>query len=61
MNHKNPLIVALDVPDIGLAKSLVEQLGDEVNFYKVGLELMMSGDYFPLIKWLKNKKMQSST
>ena len=55
MNHKNSLIVALDVPDIGLAKSLVEEIGDEVGFYKVGLELMMSGDYFPLVKWLKNK------
>jgi orotidine-5'-phosphate decarboxylase len=52
---KTSLIVALDVPDIGVAKSLVEQIGDEVGFYKVGLELMMSGDYFPLVKWLKNK------
>lgn len=46
------LIVALDVPDIPAAKALVQQLGDSVRFYKVGLELFMSGDYFDLIDWL---------
>lgn len=46
------LIVALDVPDIPAAKALVETLGDSVQFYKVGLELFMSGDYFELIDWL---------
>lgn len=46
------LIVALDVPDIPAAKALVEQLDDSVRFYKVGLELFMSGDYFDLIDWL---------
>jgi orotidine-5'-phosphate decarboxylase len=55
MTNENPLIIALDVPDIGLAKSLIDEIGDEAVFYKVGLELMMSGDYFPLVKWLKNK------
>lgn len=49
------LIVALDVPDISAAKQLVNELGDEVVFYKVGLELMMSGEYFLLVKWLKEK------
>lgn len=49
------LIVALDVPDIAAAKKLVDEIGGEVNFYKIGLELMMSGEYFDLIKWLKNK------
>ncbi len=53
------LILALDVPNIDAAKKLVDQIGDAVNFYKIGLELMMSGEYFPLIKWLKqnNKKV----
>ena len=53
------LIVALDVPDINSAKKLVEQIGDAVCFYKIGLELMVSGEYFSLIKWLKrnNKKV----
>jgi orotidine-5'-phosphate decarboxylase len=46
------LIVALDVPGFAEAKSLVEQLGDEVLFYKIGLELAASRDYFPLLDWL---------
>jgi orotidine-5'-phosphate decarboxylase len=52
MNEK--LIVALDVPDIESAKSIVYKLGEQINFYKIGLELMMSGEYFSLIKFLKN-------
>ncbi|MEN9902815.1 MAG: orotidine 5-phosphate decarboxylase [Pseudomonadota bacterium] len=46
------LIVALDVADAAEAKALVEQLGDSVQFYKVGMELFMSGGYFELIDWL---------
>lgn len=49
------LIVALDVPDFESAKKLVEELDDEVVFYKIGLELMMSGDYFKIISYLKEK------
>lgn len=52
---KNSLIVALDVPDISLAKKIVEEISDEAVFYKIGLELMMGGSYFELIKWLKSK------
>ncbi len=53
------LIMALDVPSIANAKALVEELGDSVIFYKVGMELFMSGDYFEFIDWLKqrNKKV----
>lgn len=53
------LIMALDVPSIDQAKALVEELGDSVIFYKVGMELFMSGDYFGFIEWLKaqNKKV----
>jgi orotidine-5'-phosphate decarboxylase len=47
------LIMALDVPGIAEARALVEELGDAVCFYKVGLELFMSGDYFGFIQWLK--------
>jgi len=36
---KNPLIVALDLPSGSEARRLVERLGSEVDFYKVGLEL----------------------
>lgn len=52
---KDKLIVALDVADIKKAQDLVMLLGDEVEFYKIGLEFMASGDYFTLIKWLKHK------
>jgi orotidine-5'-phosphate decarboxylase len=46
------LIVALDVPSADEAKVLVELLGDAACFYKVGLELFMSGGYFELVEWL---------
>ncbi|CAK0765860.1 Orotidine 5'-phosphate decarboxylase [Gammaproteobacteria bacterium] len=49
------LIVALDVPRVALAKELVEQLRDSVFFYKLGLELSMSGEYFNLIDWLRER------
>ncbi|MDT4330082.1 orotidine-5'-phosphate decarboxylase [Methylomonas sp. MS20] len=47
------LIMALDVASIAEAQALVEELGDSVVFYKVGMELFMSGDYFGFIEWLK--------
>ncbi len=47
------LIMALDVPSIEQAKNLVEELGDSIVFYKVGMELFMCGDYFGFIEWLK--------
>ncbi len=51
------LIVALDVPEVAAAKEFVTQLGDAVTFYKIGLELFMSGGYFELLDWLiKNDK-----
>lgn len=49
------LIMALDVPSIPAAQALVEELGDSVIFYKVGMELFMSGDYFGFIEWLKSR------
>ena len=52
---KERLIMALDVPSIPEAKQLVEELGDSVIFYKVGMELFMSGDYFAFIEWLKQR------
>jgi orotidine-5'-phosphate decarboxylase len=53
------LIMALDVSSISAAQALVDELGDSVIFYKVGMELFMSGDYFGFIEWLKakNKKV----
>ncbi len=43
------LIFALDVPNPEDARRLVEQLGDSVRFYKLGLELFMAGGYFELV------------
>ncbi len=37
------MFVALDVPDVGRARALVEQLGDRVGCYKIGLELLFGG------------------
>lgn len=50
------LIFALDVPDIDSAHRLIEQLGDNVQFYKLGLELFLSGAYFELVQELKTRK-----
>ncbi len=49
------LIIALDLPSIEQAQTLVEELGDSVVFYKVGMELFMCGDYFGFIEWLKQR------
>jgi orotidine-5'-phosphate decarboxylase len=46
------LIFAMDVADPQAARQLVEQLGDSVHFYKIGLELFMSGGYFELLDWM---------
>jgi orotidine-5'-phosphate decarboxylase len=46
------LIHALDLPDVEEAKQHVERLGDAVSFYKVGLEIFMTGHAYPLIDWL---------
>ena len=42
------LIFALDVPDLERARTLVDTLGDAVEFYKLGLEFFLSGHYFEL-------------
>ena len=42
------LIFALDVPDLDQARRLVNTLGDSVQFYKLGLEFFLSGNYFEL-------------
>jgi orotidine-5'-phosphate decarboxylase len=42
------LIVALDAPDVGEARALVERIGDTANFYKIGMELAYGGG-LPLV------------
>jgi orotidine-5'-phosphate decarboxylase len=46
------LIFALDVADPAEARRLADQLGETVHFYKLGLELFMSGGYFELLEWM---------
>ena len=53
--RRERLIVALDVAGADEARRLVERLGDSASFYKVGLELFMSGAAFDLIGWLKQR------
>src|SRR5215469_9907661 len=50
--RRERLIVAVDVPDAKSAREFVTQLGDSVQFYKIGLELFMAGGYFELLDWL---------
>jgi len=50
------LIFALDVPDPRSAKELVERVGEQIVYYKLGLELAMDAGYFPLIDWLKERR-----
>ena len=64
MNHKNipskdRLIFAMDVPTVEQARALATELDDAVTFYKIGLELMMSGAYFELLDWMleRDKKV----
>lgn len=49
------LIFALDVPDLDRAMHLIDQLDESVVFYKLGLELFLSGAYFELAAELKRR------
>lgn len=49
------LIFALDYPSTEEARTIVKTLGDSVTFYKVGLELFMTGGGFDLVKWLTDR------
>lgn len=46
------LIVALDVPEIGSARTIVASLGPTVRWYKIGMELVFSGEGLPLAREL---------
>ena len=50
------LIFAMDVPTPDAARRLADRLGDSVSFYKLGLELFMSGEAFPLLDELADRK-----
>ncbi|HQC42210.1 MAG TPA: orotidine-5'-phosphate decarboxylase [Verrucomicrobiota bacterium] len=48
------LIFALDVPSFKEAQSMIDRLGDSVCFYKLGLQLFMTGEYFKLVEKLQS-------
>ena len=54
MDVRDRLICALDFPTFDEAKALVEELGDAVTFYKVGMELFY-GAGPDIIRYLKEK------
>ncbi|MFV1986352.1 MAG: orotidine-5'-phosphate decarboxylase [Gemmatimonadota bacterium] len=56
LHARERLMLALDVPDTDAARTLVEGLGDAVSFYKIGLELFLSGGYFDLADWLRGRE-----
>jgi orotidine-5'-phosphate decarboxylase len=49
------LIFAMDVAEVGQARKLIRQLGDSVEFYKLGLEFFLSGSYFELAAELRDQ------
>jgi orotidine-5'-phosphate decarboxylase len=51
---RDRLIVALDFADVGTARAFVDQVGDSVTFYKVGLELVLNGG-LDLVRALKGE------
>lgn len=53
---KDRLIVALDVPTVDEALAVVDQL-DEVSFFKVGLQLFMTGGLPTLLQALRQKQI----
>lgn len=56
MTHAIP-IVALDVPTLAAARKIVEQLDDQCDFYKVGLELF-AGEGPAAVQWLRSEGKQ---
>ncbi len=49
------LIFALDVATQAEAIAWIDRLGDAVSFYKIGLELLTSGDYFAVLRELDRR------
>ncbi|UXI68590.1 orotidine-5'-phosphate decarboxylase [Tahibacter amnicola] len=49
IDPRDRLIFALDVPTRSEALEWVDRLGDAVTFYKIGMELLTSGEYFQVL------------
>jgi orotidine-5'-phosphate decarboxylase len=56
---RDRLIFALDVSTAAEARAWIDRLDEAVNFYKLGMELLTSGDYFVVLDELarRNKKI----
>jgi len=52
---RDRLIFALDVPRRSEALHWIERLGDSVTFYKIGMELLASGEYFQVLDELARR------
>src|ERR1700687_3143377 len=48
---RDRLIVALDLPGVGLAEAMIARLGDSVTFYKIDYQLAYAGG-LPLVRKL---------
>ncbi|WCE05498.1 orotidine-5'-phosphate decarboxylase [Pseudoxanthomonas sp. JBR18] len=55
LGPRERLIVALDEPTGAQALEWVDRLGDAVQFYKIGMELLASGDYFTVLDALAKR------
>ncbi|OAX54633.1 orotidine-5'-phosphate decarboxylase [Xanthomonas graminis] len=52
LEARERLIFALDVPGRSEALQWIERLDDAVAFYKIGMELLASGEYFDVLETL---------
>ena len=55
LGERERLIFALDAPDREQALAWVDRLGDAVGFYKIGMELLASGEYFQVLEELARR------
>lgn len=55
LSDRERLIFALDAPSGADALAWVERLGDSVAFYKIGMELLASGEYFAVLDALAKR------
>lgn len=55
---RDRLIFALDVPTAAEARAWADRLGNAVDFYKIGMELLTSGDYFSVLEELAGRGKQ---
>ena len=55
LGERERLIFALDAPSGAEALAWVDRLGESVSFYKIGMELLASGDYFSVLDELARR------